>query len=438
MSLTDFAIIRRSMGSRRFSTVTTIVMVAISVALMLTLLNMRDAARESFRRGSGNMHLLVSGDSSRLVAVLNAVFHAGAPDRPLPWTQILRMQADARLSYVIPIQQGDSYRGLPVLATTREFFTHFSADPGYTPSDDDASDLDDAWRQAWPFREGRPFSEPFEVVLGHEAARMAGLDLGDRIFLTHGRGESGHVHRDFQFEVVGLLGPTGSAHDRAVFVDLRASWLIHAAERLAAAGADVAGLTEEGISDADRQVTGAYLRGVTREGRRVSAVLPEVAYALRRNPNLTVAEPRQEIDNLFRIVANIDRILIAMAAVVMLASGASIMLALYNSMEQRRRQTATLRVLGASAGRILRLVLIEAALLGAAGAIAGIALSAVGSIVVAEALESRLGVVIGAQIRPLWALVVGLSAVAIAAAGGIVPAVLAYGAGVANNLRPLG
>jgi putative ABC transport system permease protein len=436
MSLTDFAIIRRSMGSRRFSTITTIAMVAISVALMLTLLSMREAAQESFRRGSGNMHLLVSGDSSRLVAVLNAVFHAGAPDRPLPWTQILRMQADPRLDYVIPIQQGDSYRGLPVLATTREFFTHFSPDPSYVPLQE--ADAEDAWRRAWPFRAGRPFDQPLEVAIGAEAARLAGLALGDRIFLTHGRGESGHVHRDFQFEVVGVLGPTGSAHDRAVFVDLRASWLIHASERLAAGGADVADLQEDDISDADRQVTGAYLRCITRAGSRVSTVLPEVAYALRRNPSLTVAEPRQEIDNLFRIVANIDRILIAMAAVVMLASGASIMLALYNSMEQRRRQTATLRVLGASAGRILRLVLIEAALLGAAGAIAGIALSAVGSIVVAEALEGRLGVVIGAQIRPLWALLVGLSAVAISSLGGLAPAVLAYRTGVANNLRPLG
>lgn len=430
------AIVRRSMASRRFSTITTIAMVAISVALMLTLLSMRDAAKASFQRGSGNMHLLVSGDSSRLVAVLNAIFHAGAPDRPLPWTQILRMQADPRLAYVIPIQQGDSYKGLPVLATTTDFFTQFSPDPDFVPPPPE--DADDAWRRAWPFRDGRPFAEPFEVVVGAEAARLTGLQLGDTIGLTHGRAEGGHQHDAFAFQVVGLLGPTGSAHDRAVFVDLRASWLIHAAERREAAGADTAGLGPDDISTADRQVTGAYLRGVTRAGSSVSAMLPQVASDLRRNPNLTVAEPRQEIANLFRIVANIDRILIAMAAVVMLASGASIMLALYNSMEQRRRQTATLRVLGASAGRIGRLALIEAALLGAAGAIAGIALSAVGSILVAQGLEARLGVIIGAQVQPVWAIVVGLGAVGIAAIGGIAPAVLAYRTGVANNLRPLG
>lgn len=428
------AIVRRSMAGRRFSTITTIAMVAISVALMLTLLSMREAAQRSFQRGSGNMHLLVSGDTSRLVAVLNAVFHAGAPDRALPWTQILRMQADPRLEFVIPIQQGDSYRGLPVLATTREFFTRFSPDPAFEPRDEEQ----EPWRRAWPFRAGRPFSAPMEAVLGAEAARLSGVGLGDRIALTHGRREEGHVHGEFPLEVVGVLGPTGTAHDRAVFVDLRASWLMHALERLERAGADISGLTAEDISDADRQVTGAYLRCVTRAGSSVSAVLPEIAYGLRRNPNLTVAEPRQEIDNLFRIVANVDRILIAMAAVVMLASGASIMLALYNSMEQRRRQTATLRVLGASAGRILRLVLIEATLLGAAGAAAGILLSGIGGVLVAAALESRLGLVIDARIDPMAGILVGLGAILVASLGGLAPAVLAYRTGVANNLRPLG
>jgi putative ABC transport system permease protein len=294
------------------------------------------------------------------------------------------------------------------------------------------------WRRAWPFRDGRPFEAPLEAVLGAEAARATGVEIGDQIVLTHGRREGGHTHDAFRLTVVGLLGATGSAHDRAVFVDLRASWLMHALERLEAAGADISGLGVDDIADADRQVTGAYIRYITREGSSVSSVMPEVASDLRRNPNLTVAEPRQEIDNLFRIVSNIDQILIAMAGIVMLASGASIMLALYNSMEQRRRQIATLRVLGASPGRVLRLVLLEAVALGSLGAAAGIAISAVGGVAVAAVLEQRLGIVIGAQVRPLWALSVGLGAAIIAALAGIAPAVLAYRTGVAKNLRPLG
>ena len=85
--MNDFTIIRRSMTGRMFSTVTTAVTVAVAVALLLTLLSMRKAGEQAFERGSGNMHLLVSGDASPMVAVLNGVFYANAPARPISWAK---------------------------------------------------------------------------------------------------------------------------------------------------------------------------------------------------------------------------------------------------------------------------------------------------------------------------------------------------------------
>ena len=71
------------MTSRMFSTVTTTLTVGIAVALMLVLLMMREAGEKAFQRGSGNMHMLISRDASPLVSVLNGVFYAGAPRRPI-------------------------------------------------------------------------------------------------------------------------------------------------------------------------------------------------------------------------------------------------------------------------------------------------------------------------------------------------------------------
>jgi putative ABC transport system permease protein len=452
MAMTDFTIIRRSMAARLFSTVTTVLTVAVAVALMLILLSMKDSGQRSFERGSGNMHMLVSADNSPLTSVLNGVFYANPPARPIPWTRFSHIASDPRIvgipgdasiegGFAIPTVQGDSYRGFPVLATTPEFFTRFRPDPVV----------------AWKFAGGRGFEKNWEVVLGAGAARGTGLKVGDTMHLTHGRSagsaeegaHAAHVHDEFPHTVVGILEPTGSSHDRGIFTDLESSWIIHAAERIEAAI-----IAEEGddhhhdhehpaptaadLIDADRKITGIYIRCVTRAGSDASAVMPSVAAELRSDLTLTVADPASEIKRLFRIVGSVNQILVGMAAVVMVSSGIAIMLALYNSMEQRRRQIAVLRVLGCSRGRVFGLIVTESALLGVIGVGCGLLLGVVGGWGVAAGLKQQLGLVVTPSLVLQWVLAVGMGTVILASVAGVVPAVMAYRTSVAKNLRPIG
>jgi putative ABC transport system permease protein len=431
MALSDRVIVLRSMRTRMFSTVITVVTVAIAVALMLVLISMRDSGRQAFERGSGNMHLLISAESSRLVSVLNSVFYANPPSAPLRWIQYRRLERMPEVAYAVPVQQGDSYRGFPVTATTREFFTHFSPEPGYDAREGG---------EPWPIDEGRIFERPFEVVVGSRAKRASGLEVGDKLYLTHGvRDDPGaHEHREFTYEVVGILGPTGTAHDRALFTDLNSSWIIHAHDRLKRENPEHETTTEADLSDDDRLITSIYVRTVTRPGSSASVASQTLASSLTRGGGMTVASPATEIEKLFEIVSNIDRILLAMAGVVVVSSGIGIMLALYNSMEQRRRQIAVLRVLGCSAPRIIRLVLMEATAIGVLGAIAGAVLAVFGSGLAASVLRERLGVVVEPSIGPSWLAGVILGTVLLGALAGIAPALVAYRTGVAKNLKPIG
>lgn len=456
MAMTDFTIIRRSLWSRLFSTVTTIITVAVAVALMLILLSMRDAGQRAFARGGGNMHLLVSADSDPMGAVLNGVFYARPPRRPIMWSKYQEIAAKFPLEFAVPVQLGDSFRGFPVLATSDEFFSKFTPTPG-TP---------------WRFASGKTFDGNYQAVLGAAVAKSTGLKLGDSIVLTHGTpdsrgGGAAHEHGEFKYRIVGILGPTGTSHDRAVFTNLESAWLIHAFDRIERAEAaeaakskpagaeaghedhahdegahdhahDHALPTAADLIDEDRKITGIYLRVVTPPGSNVSAVLPQVFNMLRRDTSITVSQPKQEIDKLFGIVGNINQILLAMAGVVMVSSGIAIMLALYNSMEQRRRQIAVLRVLGCSRPRIFGLVLTESAVLGLLGAAVGIIGAAAGGVIVATVMKQRLGLVIDPTLSPPWVLGVAAATVALAALAGVVPAAMAYGTSVAKNLRPLG
>lgn len=444
MAMTDFTIIRRSMRARLFSTVTTIITVAVAVGLMLVLLSMHDSGKKAFERGGGNMHMLVSADTDPTGAILNGVFYARAPRNFIPWARYQQIAGAFPLEYAVPTQQGDSFKGFPVLGTTEEFFSKFSPDPKGA---------------RWVFDQGRPFAADFEAVLGSEVARATGLKIGDKAVLTHGTGDSraaGHVHEAYKYTIVGILKANGTAHDRAVFTSLESAWILHAhdrhelmeeQERAAAKArgekieeedpAHEPALTRADLVETDKMITGIYIRVITREGSNASAVSAQVFDQLRRQSGITVAQPKQEIDKLFGIVSNIDQILLAMAGVVMVSSGIGIMLALYNSMEQRRRQIAVLRVLGCSRPRVFGLVVTESSMLGLIGAATGVIVAIVGQAIVTQVMKQRLGLVIDAAIPVKTALLVVWATVFLAALAGVIPAIMAYRTAVAKNLKPL-
>lgn len=423
--MSDFSIVLRSMRSRMFSTVTTCATVAVAVALMIVLVSMQSAGRAAFERGSGNMHLLVSKDASPLVSVLNGVFYANAPRAPIAWEQYEAIAGNFPFAWAIPTQLGDSYRDRPVLATTSGFFTEFEPVAG----------------EPWEVAEGRLFERAFEVVVGSRAARETGLAVGDVIYVTHGMTSEAHVHHEYAFEVVGVVAATGSPHDRALFVDLMSSWILHAHDRRLAEADDVSNVpltTAADVRDADRLITGIYARVITRPGMDASAVLQQVFDGLRRDTSITVASPSAQVRQLFAIVGDINLILVGMSVVVLVSSGVSIMLALYNSMEQRRRQVAIMRVLGCSRGRVFRLVVTESAMIGLIGGVAGAVLSIVGSWAVSGVMRARVGVRVEPSLALEWVLAIVLAAVYLSALAGVAPAMIGYRTSVARHLRPVG
>jgi putative ABC transport system permease protein len=453
MALTDFAIVRRSLAARRFSTLVTVLSVAVAVGLLLTMLSMRDASRQAFERGAGNMHLLVSGDQDPLAAVLNGVFYANAPSRALTVARYRQLADDPRVAWAVPTQLGDNYRGLPVLATTPGFFEQFQPEDG----------------RPWRVAQGRVFQRDFEVVAGARAASDSGLALDQVIVLTHGAAQSraasapGHQHDEFRFKVVGILEATGTPHDRAIFTTLESSWAMHAFDRIereqAAARARVgtspaardddhdaseraAAPTGPGgpavaVTEADRLITGVYLRAATRPGATASAAIPQIGAELRRESGLTVASPMDQVRRLFTIVSSVDQVFIGLAIAVIVSSGIGIMLALYNSMSDRRRQIAVLRVLGCSQVRVFGLIVTESALIGMLGAVLGVLVAVLGAVGVSSVLRARLGIAIEPALGLEWGVAVIAGTVVLAVLAGIIPAITAYRTPVANNLRPV-
>ncbi|MAD78981.1 MAG: hypothetical protein CMJ51_06380 [Planctomycetaceae bacterium] len=458
--MTDLRLVLRSLRSRPTSTLVTMLLIAIAVALLLSMRSLREAGRRSFTRGVGNAHLIVSAEASPLVTVLNGLFYANPPRAPLSQSKISEIVDGFPWAMAIPTQLGDSFLGHPVVATTPDFLTVFEPAPG----------------EPWRFARGRNFEGPFEVVLGSRVARETGMDLGSRLYLTHGMGrsrentapveppldlavdaevessttddghdhghdhvhcdEAGHVHDEVVFEVVGILEPSGTHHDRVVVADLEGGWLVHAFDRRAAEGRPEPTSVDD-LEEADRLVTGLLLRTPVRAGRGSSAIVQQAFDRLRRDPSVTVASPSTQVDNLFGIVADLDAVFIALGAGILVSGVCSVMLALWNSMELRRRQIAVLRVLGCTRVRVLSLVLTESAMVGMGGALVGVILAVAGGDIAAELLAARTGVVIEPMIDARGAILVAAFTVLLAGVAGLAPAIRAYRTPVADNLRPL-
>jgi putative ABC transport system permease protein len=427
--MSDLTIVLRSLQTRLSSSVIVVVLVAISAGLLLTILSLKSAGERTFTRGTGNVHMLVSNDGSPLDSVLNGLFYANPPRGPISEERLAALKQSFPWSMFIPTAVGDSYEGFPVVATVPGFLTEFD------PVGDGSG---------WTFAEGRNFEKNFEVVLGAAMARETRLRIGSRILLTHGSGKSregiddhGHVHKEYEFEVVGILEPTMTAHDRALFTNLESSWILHAHDRFERDHVHKT-VTAADLVPEDRLVTGVLIRLPSRDPRSAPPALISQYERLRRDPTVTVAQPANEIQRLLSIVWSVDILFVAMAAATLISAGVAIFLSMINSMGERRRQVAILRVLGASRPRIFWLVLTESTLVGLVGSVIGAFLAAVLLVVVTRWLGDAYGLAIESKVEPRLAIIVAMGTTLLAAAAGLVPAILAYRTGVARNLRPIG
>ena len=104
---------------------------------------------------------------------------------------------------------------------------------------------------------------------------------------------------------------------------------------------------------------------------------------------LQAASPAFETARLFSILGVGVDVLMAFAYVLILISGLSIFIALYNSLKERRYDMAILRSMGASRFKLLFSILLEGALLTLLGTVTGL-LMAHGSVVLMSSIVSEM------------------------------------------------
>jgi len=420
------AIAARSAWNRRGTLVLVMLSIALATALLLSLERLRSDIRSSFAQSVSGTDLIVGARTGPVQLMLYAVFRVGGATQGIRMDSVRAVAAHRAVAWTVPIALGDSHRGHPVLGTTTDYFTRFAYGD----------------RQPLALVQGRAFAGTldglYEAVLGAEVAQRLGYRLGQRITLSHGLGaapgEAGDDHADKPFTVVGVLARTGTPVDRTVHVSLQAIEAIHLDW---AGGAPLPGMS----------IAPEHARKFDLEPKQVTAVLVGLknrvaVFNVQRfvadyeaEPLLAVL-PGVALDELWSVIGLGERALLAMSGLVALVSLASLVAVVLAGLNERRRELAVLRAVGAGPRHVLVLLAAEGALVTLLGALTGAAAAAVAVVATGPWVQQRFGLTLqaAAPSAEQWAL---FGAVLLAGMlASLVPGWRAYRLSLADGLTP--
>lgn len=448
----------RNLQERALASSLTGLSMALGVALMIVVIVIHAVGVRQFTQDAQGYHLIVGPKGGKMQLVLNTVYHLSQPIENVHWYYYKEFTQGRFAPYTqlaIPYCLGDSYetedgeQRFRIVGTIPKMFDELS----YGVNDDDTP-------KKYAFREGHNFRRDyfFEAVIGSVAAYHSGLSVGDKFLASHGiGGDDPELHEDEAFEVVGVLEPTGTANDRAIFVNLEGFYLL---------GDGQHALGEEQVEQRLREL--AAERGTTIEAmeEELSGDLPESAESAREplperrrevtailvlaNDDFSAApltsiinegaiaqavSPVREVSALMEnVVGWVHLVLLVMSVLIVVVAGISILVSIYNSMSERSHDIAVMRALGASRSAVMAIILTESILLSLCGGLLGIAIGH-GLIGIASPyVEATTGVALGVFEFDTRELILIPALVVLASIVGFLPALAAYRTDVAKAL----
>ncbi|MCK9509847.1 MAG: ABC transporter permease [Pigmentiphaga sp.] len=405
-----------SLWSRRFTVGLTVLTILLSVTLFLGVDRIREEARTAFLRSASGVDLVVGARAHPVQLLLYTVFGLGEATQNVSWDAYQVAGTQPGVAWTVPISLGDSHQGFRVIGTTDAFFEHVQVAGAPIT-----------------LAEGTAFDHVYDAVLGADVARRLGYAVGESIVLAHGTARRNpQQHDDQPFVVRGVLAPTGSPIDQAVYVSLEGIEAIHlnwrggtrvgkipALDTLPPEALQPRSITAFYVGLESRLGVFAFQRWIQQyRGEPLSAILPGVA-----------------LQQLWSLLGTAETALDVTTSAVVLTGLIGLLAVLLATLDERRREMAVLRAVGAGPRHIFTLLLAEALWLGVLGTLLGYALLQGLCLAVAPWLQAHYGLIL----QPGWpgggewarmGLVVAATGVV-----GLLPALLAYRHSVADGVK---
>ena len=404
-----------SLAARALTVSMTIIAIALSVALFLGVEKVRTGAKASFADTISGTDLIFGARSGSVQLLLYSVFRIGNATNNLTWKSYQDIAARTEVDWIVPISLGDSHRQFRVMGTTPAFFDHYKYRSG----------------KSLAMRDGAIISDLFDAVIGADVATTLGYNIGDPIVVAHGLA-SFIKHEDQPFRVSGILEKTGTPVDRTVIVSVQAIEAIHVD-------------WQTGAQRPGNSTPADAIKQMELEPQAITAALVGVksrlkVFGLQRSINEYTQEPLLAIlpgvalQELWQIVGIAETALIGVSIMVVVTALIGMMATIFSSLNERRREMAIFRAMGARPRVVLGLLVLEAVLMAALGAILGLALLYLGLFVGQPLIDSAFGLWLPIEaptLRELWAM---FGVVVSGAIVSMVPALRAYRMSLADGM----
>ena len=413
-----FNLFRKSLWNRRGTAILTIFSISISVTLLLGVENIRQGVRTSFSSAVSGTDIIVGARGGSLQLLLYSIFRIGNSPNNISWESYNELRNNKRVKWTIPISLGDSHRGFRVVGTNLDYFKYFRYGS----------------KKKLEFLKGKPFSKVFDTVIGSEIAIKFNYKLNEKIIIAHGTGKKSFLnHDDKPFKIVGILKPTGTPVDQSLHVSLEGITAMHVDWESGAPPMEGESISAEEVLKLDltpEEIT-SFLIGLKSKIH---------VFDLQRKVNTYKEEPLSAImpgvalQELWNILRTAETGLRVITWFVLFAGLLGMVTSLLSGLNERRREMAILRSVGAGPGTISFLLILEATVLTLAGIIFGLFILYLALFVSQPILEAYFGLFIPINPPSNRDIIILGGILLTAMLMGIIPALRAYYQSLADGM----
>lgn len=381
----------RNLLSRPWTTALSLLLIAFGIGIISLLIQLDSQLSDKMEKNVAGIDLVAGAKGSPMQLILSSVYHIDYPTGNIPLADAEALSRHPAVAMAVPLALGDNYRSYRIVGTNSEYLEFYPAE----------------------IADGKQWSKDYEVTIGAEVARSTGMKVGSYFHGAHGMEEHGHSHDHVDYKVVGVFEPTGTVIDQLILTSVESVWGVH---------------SDSENENASEEVTALLLK-VKRPIDLLN--LPNF---INRNTNLQAASPAMQLSRLFSLMSSAYDLVRYLALGIMLISGLSVFIALYNALRQRKYEIALLRTMGGTRVQVFLLVMLEGLLVSIIGYLLGILLSRACMGLVSGLINAEYNYRLDGALfhtAEFWLLAAALG---IGFVSSLIPAMMAYRADIADIL----
>ena len=348
----------KNIFNKPLSSSISLALLVLGVGIISLLLQLNTLIKDQMDNNLRGIDMVVGAKGSPLQLILSSVYHIDSPTGNISLAEAETISNNRMVGSSIKILYGDNYKGFRIVGAEKKFIELYKG----------------------VIKEGKDWDNPYEVLVGSKVYEKLKINLGDELISSHGLRETGQSHDEGTFKVVGLLKPSNSVIDQLIITSPQSVWDIHETHD----HDEHENENEHENEHENREITAMLIKF------KSPMNIIQFPRQINENTNLQAAVPSYEISRLFKLFGFGIETLSYLAYLIIIVSGFSLFINLFNSMRERKYEMALIRTLGASRFQLSTMIIFESLVLTISGFILGLLFSRFGVMFVSSLMEESI------------------------------------------------